>query len=62
MMIKRKVNKKYHGRWLDLFDVYIIRDKEFPKLYGKFCVSTPDMDYIMTKEQFNEFKRKVNHV
>ena len=61
-MIKREVNKKYHGRWLDLFDVYIIHDKEFPKLYGKVCVSTPDFEYTMDKTQFNEFKRKVNSI
>ena len=61
-MISKQVSKKYNGKWLDLFDVYIVRDKEYPNLYGKVCLSTPDFEYTMDKNQFNEFKRKVNSI
>lgn len=52
----------YSGKWLDDFNVRIIEEKEFPSLYGKIALETPCIDYVFSKEQWKEFKEKVNSV
>lgn len=52
----------YNGKWLDDFNVRIIEEKEFPSLYGKIALETPCIDYVFSKEQWKEFKEKVNGV
>lgn len=54
--------KKYNGRWMDLFNISKIEGNDRPGAKGKILLETPDIDYIMDKEQFKELKRKVNEV
>ena len=52
----------YNGHWLDSFNAYVIEDNEFPHVRGKIVLETPSIDYIFSKEQWREFKEKVNKV
>ena len=49
--------KKYKGDWRDLFKISFNENSKYSVI-----LETPDMDYGMTKEQFREFKKKVNMV
>ena len=53
----------YNGKWIDCFQVSIIEnDSERPGVKGKILLETPDIDYIFSKEQWSEFKEKVNKI
>ena len=55
--------KNYNGNWLDLFTVSIVEnDTERPAANGKILLETPHVDYLFTKEQWSEFKNKMNQV
>lgn len=54
--------KEYNGKWLDSFQVSIADGKDRPNVKGKVCLETPHVDYFFTKEQWEEFKVKVNEV
>ncbi len=50
--------KQYEGCWMDLFKIsFNPNSKKYPVV-----LETPDMDYGMSKEQFHEFRKKVNEV
>ncbi len=50
----------YNGRWIDSFKVSIADEKDRPQVKGKILLETPAEDYFFTKEQWKEFKEKVN--
>lgn len=52
----------YNGRWIDSFDAEIINEPKLRNINGKIVLKTPTMDYIFTREQWEEFKEKVNKV
>ena len=52
----------YNGKWLDSFKVSICDGKDRPKNKGKIILETPVMEYLFTKEQWEEFKEKVNEI
>ena len=52
----------YNGKWMDSFNASIITDKDRPHLKGKIILETPSIDYIFSKEQWSEFKEKVNSI
>lgn len=60
MMAVKNV-KHYNGRWIDLFQINKYEGNR-PGLKGKILLETPDIDYFMDKEQFMEFREKVNEV
>ena len=49
--------KKYNGCWMDLFKISFNPNSKYSVI-----LETPDVDYGMTKEQFREFRKKVNMV
>ena len=54
---------KYNGRWIDCFKVSIVETAEDrPHVKGKILLETPHIDYFFSKEQWLEFKKKVNEV
>ena len=54
--------RPYNGRWLDSFNVSVVEESERPGVKGKILLETPSEDYFFTKEQWEEFKVKVNEV
>jgi hypothetical protein len=58
--------KKYQGKWVDLFNVKIhdgtLGGVDRSSAKGKIILETPDYDYLFTREQWEEFKVKVNEV
>ena len=52
----------YNGKWIDSFDAEVIDVSEFPRLEGKIRLITPDIDYIFDREQWSEFKEKINKI
>lgn len=52
----------YNGKWVDSFCAEVVSDPKFRNLYGKVVLKTPCIDYFFTKEQWNEFKEKINEV
>ena len=54
--------KKYNGCWMDLFKIGKYEGNDRPGAKGKILLETPDIDYLMDKEQFKEFKKMVNEV
>lgn len=54
--------KRYNGCWMDLFKVSIYTNNDRPGAKGKILLETPDIDYLFDKEQWKEFKKKVNEV
>lgn len=54
--------KPYKGRWLDSFQVSVSDGKDRPNVKGKILLETPCIDYFFTREQWEEFKVKVNEV
>ena len=53
----------YNGKWIDSFNVSVIEDDvERPEVKGKILLETPDVMYIFDKDQWSEFKSKVNKV
>lgn len=52
----------YNGHWIDSFRVKIHNDNARPQCDGKIVLETPSIDYIFTKDQWKEFKEKVNSV
>ena len=53
----RWIMKKYNGCWMDLFKISFNPNSKYPVI-----LETPDIDYGMTKDQFREFRKKVNEV
>lgn len=53
---------KYEGKWIDCFNVRIYNDNDHPGAKGKILLETPHCDYLMDKEQWREFKKKINEV
>lgn len=47
--------------WLDEFNVSVYDGKK-PNLKGKIVLTTPMIEYFFTKEQWRQFKEKVNSV
>lgn len=52
--------RSYTGKWIDSFQVSICEDTKRPGVKGKILLETPHCDYFFTKEQFDEFKEKIN--
>ncbi|WP_405296405.1 hypothetical protein [Methanobrevibacter sp.] len=52
----------YNGKWIDSFSVSVYDGKEIPRAKGKIVLETPYIDYLFDKEQWVEFKKKVNEV
>ena len=53
----------YNGKWIDCFSAEIVEDnKDRPGVKGKILLKTPDIDYFFDKEQWEEFKKKINEV
>ena len=52
----------YNGKWLDSFNVSIWDSEDRPQCKGKILLTTPCEDYFFTKEQWREFKEKVNAI
>lgn len=53
--------KKYEGRWIDNFIPEIYQGNEKHRK-GKIILQTPCIDYYFTREQWREFKEKVNRL
>jgi len=54
--------RPYNGNWMDSFQVSIADGKDRPNVKGKILLETPDVDYYFSKEQWLEFKEKINKV
>ena len=54
--------RPYNGKWIDSFNVSVYDGSDRPQSKGKVLLETPDIDYFFDKEQWEEFKRKVNEV
>lgn len=52
----------YNGKWIDSFDAEIIDDPKMKKNHGKITLITPCIDYVFSREQWEEFKEKVNKI
>ena len=52
--------RKYKGKWIDCFNISVYTDNDRPNCKGKILLETPHCDYLMSREQWNEFKKKVN--
>ena len=52
----------YNGKWLDSFNVKIHDGEGWKNAKGRIILETPDMEYLFTREQWEEFKEKVNEV
>ena len=52
----------YNGHWIDSFNVRIHTGEGRPGAKGKIILETPDIDYLFDKEQWKEFKEKVNKI
>ncbi|MGN0176658.1 MAG: hypothetical protein ACI389_02350 [Methanobrevibacter sp.] len=53
------MHEEYNGRWLDLFNVTVY-DGDWKQFKNKIELITPCMRYYFTREQWKEFKEKVN--
>lgn len=54
--------RKYNGKWIDSFQASIVKDTDRPQVKGKILFETPAEDYFFTKEQWSEFKEKINKI
>lgn len=54
--------RKYNGKWIDCFQVSIFDGKDRPSCKNKILLETPDIDYLFSREQWEEFKEKVNSI
>ena len=54
--------RKYNGKWMDCFQVSIADEKDRPQVKGKILLETPHIDYYFTREQWMEFKEKINKI
>ncbi len=54
------MTRPYNGHWIDSFNVSKYEDNERPHSKGKILLETPNCDYLMSREQWNMFKKKVN--
>lgn len=55
--------RKYNGKWIDCFQASIVeKNNERPEVNGKILLETPHVDYYFSKEQWIEFKEKVNSI
>ena len=52
----------YNGKWLDSFNATVYNGNERPNCKGKILLETPHVDYFFTREQWNEFKEKINKI
>lgn len=52
----------YNGKWIDSFNVEIINEPKLKNVHGKIVLETPTIDYVFSREQWEEFKEKVNQV
>ena len=52
--------RKYNGKWIDCFNISVCTDNDRPNCKGKILLETPNCDYLMSREQWNMFKKKVN--
>ncbi len=52
----------YNGCWIDSFGAEVIDEPKLHNINGKIRLITPDIDYIFSKEQWEEFKEKVNKI
>ena len=52
----------YNGHWIDSFGAEVINEPKMKNIHGKIVLKTPDMDYIFSREQWVEFKEKINKV
>jgi hypothetical protein len=52
----------YNGKWLDSFNVKVIEENKLKRKPARVMLETPCIDYCFTKEQWLEFKEKVNKV
>lgn len=52
----------YNGHWMDSFSVEIFNGEDRPQSKGKILLRTPHVDYFFSKDQWIEFKQKVNSV
>ena len=53
---------EYNGKWIDSFDAEIINEPKLRNIHGKIVLKTPTIDYIFSKDQWREFKEKVNKI
>lgn len=60
--LRRNLKMGYNGKWLDSFTVTIFNGEGRPQSKGKILLTTPAEDYFFTKEQWLEFKEKVNQI
>lgn len=54
--------KKYNGDWIECFNIVEYNDKKRPNQRGKILFETPCIDYLLSKEQFEKLKEKINNV
>lgn len=52
----------YNGKWVDSFHASVSDGADRPSVKGKILLETPDCDYFFTREQWEEFKEKMNEV
>lgn len=52
----------YNGRWIDSFNARVYDDNKRPGAKGKIILETPHIDYLFDRDQWREFKEKVNKI
>ncbi len=52
----------YDGKWIDSFEVVVIHENKHKRIPSRVMLRTPCIDYCFNKEQWMEFKEKVNSV